>query len=44
MNRLLIEIAESMKMSTNAKTMTFAVKMFGYAARLVYDEFIPYPM
>jgi DNA-(apurinic or apyrimidinic site) lyase len=24
--------------------MTFAVKMFGYAARLVYDEFIPYPM
>ena len=44
MNRLLIEIAESMKMSTSAKTMTFAVKMFGYAARLVYDEFIPYPM
>ncbi|HCY20375.1 TPA: hypothetical protein DIC40_00590 [Patescibacteria group bacterium] len=27
-----------------SKTLCFAVKMFGYAARVVYDKFVPYPL
>jgi DNA-(apurinic or apyrimidinic site) lyase len=26
------------------KTMTFAIKMFGYGARVVFDKFVKYPM
>lgn len=28
----------------SSKTIVFAVKMFGYAARIVYGRFVSYPM
>lgn len=44
MEQLLLDLSLVMHMEKTAKTMAFAVKMFGYAARIVYGEFIPYPM
>ncbi|HCB51249.1 TPA: hypothetical protein DEP21_01530 [Patescibacteria group bacterium] len=44
MELLLKELSSIMGMDTSTKTMTFAIKMFGYAARVVYGQFISYPM
>lgn len=44
MNSLLTDIVAIMWMKHADKTMTFAIKMFGYGARVVFDKFIKYPM
>ena len=44
MELLQIHLAESVKTHKNNKTIPFSVKMFGYAARVVLEIFIPYPM
>lgn len=36
-------IAQSMDCKPDAKTIVFAVKMFGYGARIVFGRFVPYP-
>lgn len=41
---LLSNIVDIMNMKHVDKTMTFAIKMFGYAARICFDKFIKYPM
>ncbi len=38
------DLAETLRTNRNAKTVVFAVKMFGYAMRIVTGEFRPYPM
>lgn len=37
-------LADKMKQKNNAKTIVFAVKIYGYVARIILDKFIPYPM
>lgn len=42
--QLLLElISKIMKTKKESKTLVFAIKMFWYGARIVYDEFIMYP-
>jgi len=38
------DLARAMRSKGEAKTIVFAVKMFGYASRIAFGEFIPYPM
>lgn len=38
------DLVAALKTKKDAKTVVFAVKMFGYASRIVFNEFIPYPM
>ncbi len=38
------ELARTLGSKKSAKTIVFAVKMFGYAGRIAFDEFVPYPM
>lgn len=44
MNSLLADVVAIMWMKHADKTMTFAIKMFGYGARIVFDKFIKYPI
>ena len=37
------ELAKQLNSKPTAKTVVFAVKMFGYAMRIATGEFIPYP-
>ena len=37
-------LAKVMNAKEDAKTIVFAIKMFGYASRIAFGEFIPYPM
>ena len=37
-------VASSLGASRLAKTVVFSVKMFGYASRIAFKRFIPYPM
>lgn len=37
-------LAKVMESREDSKTIVFAVKMFGYASRIAFSEFIPYPM
>ena len=37
-------LAKAVNAKKDAKTIVFAVKMFGYGARITFGEFIPYPM
>jgi len=43
MEKLLYDIAQTMGNWHETKTLTFAIKMFGYGARIVFKKFIPYP-
>ncbi len=38
------DLSTAMSVDIYAKTLSFAVKMFGYAARVVFEKFIPYPL
>lgn len=38
------DLSEAMSVDKGSKTISFAVKMFGYPARVVYEKFIPYPL
>lgn len=38
------DLAGALGSSKTAKTIVFAVKMFGYAGRITFGEFVPYPM
>ncbi|ASJ12128.1 N-glycosylase/DNA lyase [Thermococcus thioreducens] len=38
------DLASALNSKRSAKTVVFAVKMFGYAGRIVFGEFVPYPM
>ncbi|WP_297092074.1 N-glycosylase/DNA lyase [Thermococcus sp.] len=44
MERLRDELAKTFGSKRSAKTVVFAVKMFGYAGRIAFREFVPYPM
>jgi len=44
MLKLNLDLANILNADKSAKTIVFAVKMFGYASRIVFDEFISYPM
>ncbi|MDV3103677.1 N-glycosylase/DNA lyase [Thermococcus waiotapuensis] len=44
MERLRDDLAKAMNAGRDAKTIVFAVKMFGYAGRITFGEFVPYPM
>ena len=44
MERLRDELVRTLGSKKNAKTIVFAVKMFGYAGRIAFGEFVPYPM
>ena len=44
MEKLQIDLADVMSVDHRAKTICFAVKMYGYAARVVLSHFVPYPM
>ncbi|ALM74468.1 N-glycosylase/DNA lyase [Thermococcus barophilus] len=44
MTSLRNDLAKVLNSKRNAKTIVFAVKMFGYAGRIAFREFIPYPM
>ncbi|MDK2854156.1 MAG: DNA-(apurinic or apyrimidinic site) lyase [Thermococcaceae archaeon] len=44
MVRLRDHLAKVLNSREDAKTIVFAVKMFGYASRIAFKEFIPYPM
>ncbi|NJE09952.1 N-glycosylase/DNA lyase [Thermococcus sp. MAR1] len=37
-------LAKGLGSKRSAKTIVFAVKMFGYAGRIAFGEFVPYPM
>ncbi len=43
MSRLARDIASTLGTDPTSKTVTFAVKTFGYAAREITGEFVPYP-
>lgn len=43
MDSLLFNLSNVLSVDSSSKTVVFAVKMFGYVARLIYG-FIPYPM
>ncbi|NJE42408.1 N-glycosylase/DNA lyase [Thermococcus sp. GR6] len=44
MGALRDDLAMVLGSKKNAKTIVFAVKMFGYAGRIAFGEFVPYPM
>ncbi|ASJ06838.1 N-glycosylase/DNA lyase [Thermococcus pacificus] len=44
MERLRDDLARALGSKRSAKTVVFAVKMFGYAGRIAFGEFVPYPM
>ncbi|GAA0129085.1 N-glycosylase/DNA lyase [Methanococcus maripaludis] len=44
MGKLLENLSKYLNSKKNSKTVVFAVKMFGYASRIVFNEFFPYPM
>ena len=44
MERLRDDLARALGSKRSAKTVVFAVKMFGYAGRIAFDKFVPYPM
>jgi len=44
MEELLENLSKNLNSKKNAKTLVFAIKMFGYASRIVSNEFNPYPM
>jgi DNA-(apurinic or apyrimidinic site) lyase len=44
MAKLRDDLAEVLNSKKSAKTIVFAVKMFGYAGRIVFGKFVPYPM
>ncbi|NJE03112.1 N-glycosylase/DNA lyase [Thermococcus sp. MV11] len=44
MERLRDELAKTLGSRKSAKTIVFAVKMFGYAGRIAFGKFVPYPM
>ncbi|AIF69185.1 N-glycosylase [Palaeococcus pacificus DY20341] len=44
MLKLRDDLAKALNSKREAKTIVFAVKMFGYAARIAFEEFRPYPM
>ena len=37
------DLSKAMSVHPWSKTLSFAVKMFGYAARIVFEKFVPYP-
>jgi len=39
---LLNSVSQVMKQKKDSKTLVFAIKMFGYGARIVFEEIIPY--
>ena len=43
MNLFRDSIAKQLNTKKESKTVVFAVKMFGYASRMVFKKFIPYP-
>ncbi len=44
MEALRNDLARILGSKRSAKTVVFAVKMFGYAGRMAFNEFVPYPM
>ncbi len=44
MESLRDDLARVLNSKRSAKTIVFAVKMFGYAGRIAFGEFVPYPM
>ncbi len=44
MAHLCAKLADGMQQTVRSKTITLAVKMFGYAARIVTGKFVLYPM
>ncbi|WP_457742119.1 N-glycosylase/DNA lyase [Thermococcus sp.] len=44
MEKLRNDLARVMNARRSAKTIVFAVKMFGYAGRIAFGRFVPYPM
>ncbi|WP_456423489.1 N-glycosylase/DNA lyase [Thermococcus sp.] len=44
MERLRDDLARALGSKRSAKTVVFAVKMFGYAGRIAFGTFVPYPM
>ncbi len=44
MENLREDLARTLNSKKNAKTIVFAVKMFGYAGRIAFRQFVPYPM
>ena len=44
MTHLCAKLAHGMQQTVSSKTITLAVKMFGYAARIVTGRFVVYPM
>jgi len=44
MSRFRCELADVLGSKKTAKTIVFSVKMFGYACRIAFGYFIPYPM
>ncbi|ASI99762.1 N-glycosylase/DNA lyase [Thermococcus celer] len=44
MERLRDDLAKALNSRRSAKTVVFAVKMFGYAGRIAFGKFVPYPM
>ena len=44
MELLLDDISKIMNKSDESKTITFAVKMFGYGSRTVFAKFVKYPI
>lgn len=44
MDVLWIELSQHMKQKRTNKTMSFAVKMYGYAIRIISNHFVPYPI
>jgi DNA-(apurinic or apyrimidinic site) lyase len=44
MTLLCAKLAHGMQQTVRSKTITLAVKMFGYAARIVTGRFVVYPM
>jgi len=44
MERLRDELSNVLGSNKSAKTIVFSVKMFGYAGRIAFSDFVPYPM
>jgi DNA-(apurinic or apyrimidinic site) lyase len=44
MSLLRQRLSAGMKQDTHNKTMSFAIKMYGYALRIVHNTFVSYPM
>ncbi|WP_048057975.1 N-glycosylase/DNA lyase [Methanothermococcus okinawensis] len=43
MNKFRDDIAKELNTKKSSKTVVFTIKMFGYASRMVFKKFIPYP-